>query len=101
MCLKKLFGKEEKQEEVVEEEEVEVERRNVDELMETMDGLSAQLRLVLKDVEDKDAEIVRLEGELQAQYEATCEAKDQIVDLLNQIAALERRLDEIENIARG
>ena len=56
MCLKKLFGKEEKQEEVVEEEEVE--RRSVDELMETMDGLSAQLRLVLKDVEDKDAEIV-------------------------------------------
>ena len=99
MCLKKLFGKEEKQEEVV--EEVEVERRSVDELMETMDGLSAQLRLVLKDVEDKDAEIVRLEEELQAQYEATCEAKDQIVDLLNQIAALERRLDEIENIARG
>ena len=99
MCLKKLFGKEEKQEEVV--EEVEVERRSVDELMETMDGLSAQLRLVLKDVEDKDAEIVRLEGELQDQYEATCEAKDQIVDLLNQIAALERRLDEIENIARG
>ena len=99
MCLKKIFGKEEKQEEVV--EEVEVERRSVDELMETMDGLSAQLRLVLKDVEDKDAEIVRLEGELQAQYEATCEAKDQIVDLLNQIAALERRLDEIENIARG
>ena len=99
MCLKKLFGKEEKQEEDV--EEVEVERRSVDELMETMDGLSAQLRLVLKDVEDKDAEIVRLEGELQAQYEATCEAKDQIVDLLNQIAALERRLDEIENIARG
>ena len=99
MCLKKLFGKEEKQEEVV--EEVEVERRSVDELMETMDGLSAQLRLVLKDVEDKDAEIVRLEEELKAQYEATCEAKDQIVDLLNQIAALERRLDEIENIARG
>lgn len=99
MCLKKLFGKEEKQEEVV--EEVKVERRSVDELMETMDGLSAQLRLVLKDVEDKDAEIVRLEEELQAQYEATCEAKDQIVDLLNQIAALERRLDEIENIARG
>lgn len=99
MCLKKLFGKEEKQEEVV--EEVKVERRSVDELIETMDGLSAQLRLVLKDVEDKDAEIVRLEEELQAQYEATCEAKDQIVDLLNQIAALERRLDEIENIARG
>ena len=68
MCLKKLFGKEEKQEEVVEEEEVEVEveRRSVDELMETMDGLSAQLRLVLKDVEDKDAEIVRLEEELKA-----------------------------------
>lgn len=98
MCLKKWFGKEE----VVEEEVVEeVERRSVDELIATMDGLSDQFRLVLKDVDAKDMEIVRLEAELKAQYEATCEAKDQIVDLLNQIAVLERRLDDIENIARG
>lgn len=99
MCFKKLFGKKEKHEEV--KEEVKVERRSVDELVETMDGLSAQLKLVLKDIDAKDVEIARLEAELKDQYEATCEAKDQIVDLLNQIAALERRLDEIEDIARG
>lgn len=97
MCLKKLFGKKEKHEDVVEE----VERRSVDELVETMDGLSAQLKLVLKDIDVKDVEIARLEAELKDQYEATCTAKDQIVDLLNQISALEKRLDEIENIARG
>lgn len=99
MCfLKKWFGKEE----VVEEEVVEeVERRNVDELIATMNGLTDQFMLVLKDVDAKDMEIARLEAELKAQYEATCDAKDQIVDLVNQIAALERRLDEIENIARG
>ena len=99
MCfLKKWFGKEE----VVEEEVVEeVERRNVDELIATMNGWADQFMLVLKDVDAKDMEIVRLEAELKAQYEATCEAKDQIVDLLNQIAVLERRLDDIENIARG
>lgn len=98
MCLKKWFGKEE----VVEEEVVEeVERRSVDELIATMNGLADQFMLVLKDVDAKDMEIARLEAELKAQYEATCDAKDQIVDLVNQIAALERRLDEIENIARG
>lgn len=98
MCLKKWFGKEE----VVEEEVVEeVERRNVDELIDTMNGLADQFMLVLKDIDAKDMEITRLEAELKAQYEATCDAKDQIVDLLNQIAALERRLDDIENIARG
>lgn len=99
MCLlKKWFGKEE----VVEEEVVEeVERRSVDELIATMNGLADQFMLVLKDVDAKDMGIARLEAELKAQYEATCDAKDQIVDLVNQIAALERRLDEIENIARG
>lgn len=95
MCFKR-FRKEK-----VEEEVQEVERRSVDELIATMDGLSAQLKLVLGDVDEKDKEIARLEAELQAQYEATCDAKDQVVDLLNQIAALEKRLDEIENIARG
>lgn len=95
MCFKR-FRKEK-----VEEEVQEVERRSADELMATMDGLSAQLKLVLGDVDEKDKEIARLEAELQAQYEATCDAKDQVVDLLNQIAALEKRLDEIENIARG
>lgn len=99
MCLlKKWFGKEEVAEEEVVEE---VERRNVDELIATMNGLADQFMLVLKDVDAKDMEIARLEAELKAQYEATCDAKDQIVDLVNQIAALERRLDEIENIARG
>lgn len=97
MCFKR-FRKEKVQEKAVLEE---VERRSVDELMATMDGLSAQLKLVLGDVDEKDKEIARLEDELQAQYEATCVAKDQVVDLLNQIAALEKRLDEIENIARG
>lgn len=101
MCFKRF--RKEKVEEKVQEKAVleEVERRSVDELMATMDGLSAQLKLVLGDVDEKDKEIARLEDELQAQYEATCAAKDQVVDLLNQIAALEKRLDEIENIARG
>lgn len=97
MCFKKWFKKEE--DEVV--PEVPVERRSVDELVGTMNGLAEQLMLVLADADKQDAEIARLKEELQAQYEATCVAKDQIVDLLNQIAKLEQRLDEIENIARG
>lgn len=100
MCFKKWFKKEE--EEVVPVvPEVPVERRSVDELVGTMNGLAEQLMLVLADADKQDAEIARLKEELQAQYEATCVAKDQIVDLLNQITKLEQRLDEIENIARG
>lgn len=102
MCFKKWFKKEKEEEEVVPEvPEVPVERRSVDELVGTMNGLAEQLMLVLADADKQDAEIARLKEELQAQYEATCVAKDQIVDLLNQIAKLEQRLDEIENIARG
>lgn len=96
MFFKKWFKKE--KEEVP---EVPVERRSVDELVGTMNGLAEQLMLVLADADKQDVEIARLKEELQAQYEATCVAKDQIVDLLNQIAKLEQRLDEIENIARG
>lgn len=101
MCFKKWFKKEKEEEVVPEVPEVPVERRSVDELVGTMNGLAEQLMLVLADADKQDAEIARLKEELQAQYEATCVAKDQIVDLLNQIAKLEQRLDEIENIARG
>jgi hypothetical protein len=40
-----------------------------------------------------------LDNDRNKEYEAACLAKDQIVDLLNEKAELERRLDEIRTLA--
>ena len=86
MCLRKLFGKKE----VV--EEVPVERRSVDELMNMINDLAVQLSLVLNDANEQEARIQLLEEELQKEREQTMLAKDQVVDLLNKQAELERKL---------
>ena len=94
MCFKKWFGKEE---EVV--EEVPVERKPVDELLESINNLAVQLNLVVEDNKKLEERIQQLEQEKQNEYEATCKAKDQVVELLNEKAELERRLDEIRTLA--
>jgi hydroxymethylpyrimidine pyrophosphatase-like HAD family hydrolase len=94
MCFKKWFGKEE---EVV--EEVPVERKPVDELLESINNLAVQLNLVVEDNKKLEERIKQLEQEKQNEYEATCKAKDQIVDLLNEKAELEARLREIRTLA--
>lgn len=95
MCFKKLFKKEEP---VVEEV---VERKPVDKLVQGMNDLVAQLNLVVEDNRRLEGVIEQLQMEKQQEYENTCAAKDQIVELLNQIAELERRLDNIEELAKG
>lgn len=94
MCFKKWFGKEE---EVV--EEVPVERKPVDELLENINNLAVQLNLVVEDNKKLEEKIKQLEQEKQNEYEATCKAKDQVVDLLNEKAELEARLREIRTLA--
>jgi RNA polymerase-binding transcription factor DksA len=94
MCFKKWFGKEE---EVV--EEVPVERKPVDELLESINNLAVQLNLVVEDNKKLEEKIKQLEQEKQNEYEATCKAKDQVVDLLNEKAELEARLREIRTLA--
>ena len=96
MCLKKWFGKEE---EVV--EEVPVERKPIDELLENINNLAVQLNLVVEDNKKLEEKIKQLEQEKQNEYEATCKAKDQVVELLNEKAELERRLGEIMDLAKG
>ena len=94
MCFKKWFGKEE---EVV--EEVPVERKSVNELVQSINDLVVQLNLVVEDNKKLEEKIKQLEQEKQAEYEATCKAKDQVVDLLNEKAELEARLREIRTLA--
>lgn len=96
MCFKKWFGKEE---EVV--EEVPVERKPVDELVQAIQDLVVQLNLVVEDNKKLEKVIEGLKADVQGQYEATCEAKDQVVQLLNEKAELERRLEEIGDLAKG
>ena len=96
MCFKKWFGKEE---EVV--EEVPVERKPIDELLESINNLAVQLNLVVEDNKKLEERIKQLEEEKMVEYEATCAAKDQVVELLNEKAELERRLDEIMDLAKG
>ena len=96
MCLKKWFGKEE---EVV--EEVPVERKPIDELLENINNLAVQLNLVVEDNKKLEEKIKQLEQEKQNEYEATCKAKDQVIELLNEKAELERRLEEIMDLAKG
>ena len=95
MCFKKWFGKEE----VV--EEVPVERKPVDELLESINNLAVQLNLVVEDNKKLEQKIKDLEEELNNEYNATCAAKDQVVNLLNEKAELERRLGEIMDLAKG
>ena len=94
MCFKKWFGKEE---EVV--EEVPVERKPVDELLENINNLAVQLNLVVEDNKKLEEKIKQLEQEKQNECEATCKAKDQVVELLNEKAELEARLREIRTLA--
>jgi transcription initiation factor IIF auxiliary subunit len=120
MCFKKWFGKEE----VVEESipvEAPVERKSVDELLESIQELVVQLNLVVAEnkqleerikqleeaheeelfklEEDLCREIKQIERERDAEMEATHIAKDQIIDLLNEKAELERRLKDIQDLS--
>ena len=95
MCLRKLFGKKE----VV--EEVPVERRSVDELMNMINDLAVQLSLVLNDANEQEGRMQLLKEELQKEREQTMLAKDQVVDLLNKQAELERKLADIDKIIDG
>lgn len=95
MCLKKWFGKDE----VV--EEVPVERKPVDELVQAIQDLVAQLNLVVEDNKKLEERIKGLEADIRGQHEATCVANEQVDELVKQKAELERRLAEIEDLAKG
>lgn len=97
MCFKKWFNKKEK--EVV--EVVPVERKPVDELVQSIQELVVQLNLVVEENKKLEEKIVQLELEKQKEFEATCAAKDQVVELLNVQAGLERKLLEIDKIIDG
>ena len=97
MCFKKWFNKKEK--EVV--EVVPVERKPVDELVQSIQELVVQLNLVVEENKKLEEKIVQLELEKQKEFEATCAAKDQVVELLNVQAGLERKLLEIDKIIEG
>ena len=99
MCFKKWFGNEE---EVVEEvvEEVPVEMKPVEELDQMMKDLMAQLKAVIDENKKLEERIKQLEEEKQQEYEATCKAKDQVVELLNEKAEMERLFNEIEKMAK-
>lgn len=97
MCFKKWFGKEE-EEEVV--EEVPVEMKPVEELDQMMKDLMAQLKAVIDENKKLEERIKQLEEEKQQEYEATCKAKDQVVELLNEKAEMERLFNEIEKMAK-
>lgn len=97
MCFKKWFNKKEK--EVV--EVVPVERKPVDELVQSIQELVVQLNLVVEENKKLEEKIVQLEIEKQKEFEATCAAKDQVVELLNVQAGLERKLLEIDKIIEG
>lgn len=117
MCFKKWFDKEEVNEEEVQEvvEEVPVERKPVDELVQAMYDLVNQLTMIVEDNKRMEKQIEGLKADVQGQkemidvlehdknkeYEANCVAKDQIVDLLNEKAELERRLNEIGKLVKG
>lgn len=96
MCFKKWFGKEE---EVV--EEVPVERKPVDELVQSINDLVAQLNLVIEDNKKLEEEIKRLEEEKYQEYLEVCDVKDQMNEILLKKEELQRRLDEIGDLAKG
>lgn len=55
----------------------------------------------MEDNKKLEEKIKQLEQEKQNEYEATCKAKDQVVELLNEKAELEKRLEEIMDLAKG
>ena len=62
------------------------------------ENLYEQMDLIIKENKELKEKVKQLEKEVKHEYEATCEAKDKIIDLLNQIHELERRLKEMENL---
>ena len=96
MCLKKWFGKEE---EVV--EEVPVERKPVDELVQSINDLVAQLNLVIEDNKQLEQRIKGLEADVQGQCEETSRVNKRVEELMEEKAELQRRLDEIGDLAKG
>ena len=95
MCLRKLFGKKE----VV--EEVPVEKKPVDELLEMINALAEQLRLVVADDRAQDERVRFLEEELQQEKNRTVDANKRIHELDEEKKQLEAKLDEINRIIDG
>lgn len=114
MCFKKWFGKEKVNEEVVEEVVV-VEKKPVEELVSNIQDLVVQLNLVVEENKQLEGKVNELEALKEEQvkviemldndrnkdHEELCAAKDQINDLLNEKATLEKRLEEIMELAKG
>lgn len=112
MCFKKWFGKEEEVVEVVEEV---VEKKPVEELVESIQGLVVQLNLVveenkkleekvkqLEEVKEEKLKIIEmLDGDRNKEHEEACAAKEQVEQLLKEKNELERRLTEILELAKG
>jgi cell fate (sporulation/competence/biofilm development) regulator YlbF (YheA/YmcA/DUF963 family) len=95
MCLRKLFGKKE----VV--EEVPVEKKPVDELLEMINALAEQLRLVVADDRAQDERVRFLEEEIQQEKSRTVDANKRIQELEEEKKQLEAKLDEINRIIDG
>lgn len=95
MCLRKLFGKKE----VV--EEVPVEKKPVDELLEMINALAEQLRLVVADDRAQDERVRFLEEEIQQEKNRTVDANKRIHELEEEKKQLEAKLDEINRIIDG
>ena len=72
----------------------------VEELDQMMKDLMAQLKAVIDENKKLEERIKQLEEEKQQEYEATCKAKDQVVELLNEKAEMERLFNEIEKMAK-
>lgn len=95
MCLRKLFGKKE----VV--EEVPVEKKPVDELLEMINALAEQLRLVVADDRAQDERVRFLEEEIQQEKNRTVDANKRIHELEEEKKQLEAKLVEINRIIDG
>lgn len=95
MCLRKLFGKKE----VV--EEVPVEKKPVDELLEMINALAEQLRLVVADDRAQDERVRFLEEEIQQEKNRTVDANKKIQELEEEKKQLEAKLVEINRIIDG
>ena len=92
MCLRKLFGKKE----VV--EEVPVELKPVDELLEMINALAEQLKLVVADDKAQDERVRLLEEEIQQEKNLTVDANVRIKELEEEKRVLENKLLEIQHI---
>jgi transcriptional regulator with GAF, ATPase, and Fis domain len=65
-----------------------------------MNDLMSQLKAVIDENRKLEEKVKQLEEEKQQEYEATCKAKDQVVELLNEKAEMERLFNEIERMAK-